>query len=118
MQDHQAKEQDRTARLAAERARYERECQERDQTAAASNAELDRLIDGLERNEEAAVQQYVSIVLGNSVYPDCFPVEHDFDFDLALRELSLRVTIPGPQSIPPVKNPSIRLRACSRNGRS
>ncbi|MGV9871013.1 hypothetical protein ACWDV6_51900, partial [Rhodococcus koreensis] len=42
-------------------------------------------------------------VLGNSVYPDCFPVEHDFAFDPADRELRLTVTVPDPAALPPEK---------------
>jgi restriction system protein len=42
-------------------------------------------------------------VLSNSVYPDTFPVSYDHQFDIGSRELTLKVTVPGPSSIPTVK---------------
>ena len=37
-----------------------------------------------------------------SVYPECFAVEHDFEFDAALSELSLIVSVPPPDAVPPL----------------
>jgi restriction system protein len=51
----------------------------------------------------AAVEEYVSIVLSNSVYPDHFPVRSDFAFDPDHAELRLRVVIPPPDQLPRVK---------------
>jgi restriction system protein len=99
MQAHQQADQQRQAQLAEARRLYEAECQARDQEVAESNRELDQLIADLELHVESAVQEYVSIVLSNSVYPDSFEVSHEFEFDSGLRELSLTVTIPGPSSV-------------------
>ena len=103
MQAHQQAEQQRLDQLASARQTYEAECAQREQEAAAANVELDQLIADLELHVDSAVQEYVSIVLSNSVYPDTFSVDHDFEFDSALRELTLKVTIPGPSSVPDVK---------------
>jgi restriction system protein len=103
MQAHQQAEQQRLEQLAAARDAYDAECAQREQEAAAANADLDQLIADLDLHVESAVQEYVSIVLSNSVYPESFSVDHDFEFDSALRELTLKVTIPGPNSIPDVK---------------
>lgn len=65
--------------------------------------ELQRLIDNLGFDVEEAIQEYVEIVLSNSVYPDVFPVNHDADFSVAERELTLTVTIPSPAVVPAVK---------------
>jgi restriction system protein len=103
MQAHQLAEQERVDKLAAARRVYDTECQERERAAGEANQKLDDLIVNLQHNDEAAVQEYVSIVLGNSVYPENFPITHDFAFNAELRELSLTVTVPGPSSISDVK---------------
>lgn len=51
----------------------------------------------------AAIEEYVGIVLSNSVYPESFPVTHSHQFDLSTRELTLRVAIPEPTAVPAVK---------------
>lgn len=43
------------------------------------------------------------MVLANSAYPECFPVEHDHHFDSALRELTLTVAVPAPSTMPTVR---------------
>jgi len=42
-------------------------------------------------------------VLGNSVYPESFPIDHDFEFDAGLKELSLTVVVPPPAHLPAEK---------------
>jgi restriction system protein len=103
MQSHQALEQQRIASLAAERTRYAAECEQRERDTAAGNAALDALIAGLAANREDAVQEYIGIVLSNSVYPECFPVEFDHQFDSMMRELTLTVTVPAPATLPTAK---------------
>lgn len=68
--------------------------------AADANAQLDALIQGLAQNREEAVQEYVGIVMSNSVYPESFPVEHDHSFDSLMRELSVTVGVPPPAAMP------------------
>jgi restriction system protein len=101
--EHAQVEQRRLAALAEARAVYDEERRQREAAASSSNAQLDQLIQGLELNVESAVQEYVSIVLGNSVYPEAFEVEHDFTFDAELKELTLHVTVPPPEAVPSVK---------------
>lgn len=96
-------ERDRRERLAAMEAQYQLECRGREEEAKARNDELDKLINGLAFDLEPAVQEYVGIVLSNSVYPDSFPVEHDYVFDLGTRELTLTATVPPPSVVPSVK---------------
>lgn len=103
MQAHAAAEAHREEQLAGARAFYEAECAQRDAEAAQSNVALDELIAGLEIGAAGAVNEYISIVLGNSVYPEALPVEHDFDFDAELKELTLQVSVPGPDDLPKVK---------------
>jgi restriction system protein len=102
-QAHEARETERLALLAEARRSYAAECAKREADAQATNLELDALIAGLAANEPAAVQEYVSIVLSRSIYPECFPVSHDFEFDALLRELALTVLIPAPSELPDVK---------------
>lgn len=96
-------EADRLEKLAEAEAAYKKECEQREADAAASNAALDSLINGLAFDVESAIQDYVGIVLSNSVYPDAFPVEHDFEFSITSRELTLTVTVPEPSTVPAVK---------------
>ena len=50
-----------------------------------------------------AVQEYLRIVLSNSVYPSHFPVKHEFQFDPATAELQLQVLVPAPDTLPDIK---------------
>ncbi|MCU1400349.1 MAG: hypothetical protein JWN62_3458 [Acidimicrobiales bacterium] len=101
--EYQQSEAARIERLAAARAEYDRECAERESAVQQSNAQLDTLIANLAYDVEDAVQEYIAIVLGNSVYPAAFPVEHDFEFSSSLKELTLTVLVPGPHDVPAVK---------------
>lgn len=100
---YQAVENDRLQRLAAAQATYKAECTQRETEVAESNQQLDQLIANLGYDVEDAIQEYVSIVLGNSIYPGSFPVEHEFDFDSANRELTLKVSVPAPSDVPSTK---------------
>lgn len=102
-QQYLAQEEARKTELAQELARYESECALREEEAKQENAELDEFISALGYGVTEAVQEYVEIVLANSIYPDSFPVEHVAEFDPASAELSMRVTIPGPDAVPTVK---------------
>ncbi|MFF4555293.1 hypothetical protein [Streptomyces sp. NPDC001422] len=93
----------RVAELSAAEEKYKQECEKREADASAHNAEVAKLINDLAFDVESAIQEYVGIVLSNSVYPEVFPVEHDHVFNLASRELSLKVTVPEPSSVPAVK---------------
>jgi restriction system protein len=100
---HAREEQIRLEQLGRERARYAEECRAREEDAAAKNRSLAELITNLGYGTVDAVQEYVSIVLSNSVYPDHFPVTHEFKFDPETAELDLRVEMPEPNQLPTVK---------------
>lgn len=101
---HEEAERERTEKIDRAYSEYQRECEQREAEAAETNAAIDTLIDGLGKGEAAAIDEYVGIVLANSVYPESFPVAHDFTFDSELRELTLSVDVPEPASIPVVKH--------------
>lgn len=86
------------------RERYAEECAARESEAAEHNRKLVELIANLGYGTVAAVQEYVSIVLSNSAYPDHFQVAHEFEFDPSTAELRLRVLVPGPSGIPEIKS--------------
>jgi restriction system protein len=98
-----AAEQARLGELEREKARYERECAAREEAIREQNAELDQLISGLGYGTVEAVQEYVGIVLANSVYPDKIAVRHSAQFEPSTAELSMKVLIPGPDRIPTIK---------------
>ena len=97
---HAEEEAKRNSALEAERARYAAECAAREAEAAEHNAAIDTLIADLGYGAVNAVEEYVSIVLSNSVYPAFFPVDHDFHFDAETAELRLRVLISSPDKLP------------------
>ena len=96
-------ERDREQKLAAAEARYAEECAVRESEVAEQNEALDQLIAGLGYGTVDAVQEYVSIVLANSVYPEWLQVSHSAEFEPSEAELSMRVVIPGPDIVPAVK---------------
>ncbi|TWE16887.1 restriction system protein [Kitasatospora atroaurantiaca] len=93
----------RAAGLTAAENKYKQECEKREAEASAHNAKVAKLINDLAFDVESAIQEYVGIVLSNSVYPEVFPVEHDYAFNLASRELVLTVSVPEPSAVPSVK---------------
>lgn len=103
LEAHTQAEARRVATLEAERGRYARECAAREAQAAERNKQLDEFIVNLGYGTPEAVQEYVSIVLSNSVYPEHFSVTHEFEFEPSSAELRLRVLVPGPEKIPEVK---------------
>lgn len=100
---HAAMEAQRLSLLENERARYEQECFTREVKGQEQNKELDTLIANLGYGDADAVQEYVAIVMSNSVYPPEFEVEHEFEFNPSTAELQLRVLVPGPDQLPTVK---------------
>ena len=103
LEAHTQAEARRVAALKAERARYARECAAREAEATERNKQLDELIVNLGYGTLEAVQEYVAIVLSNSVYPEHFAVTHEFEFEPSSAELRLRILVPGPEKIPEVK---------------
>lgn len=102
--EFQAAEQERLRRLHKEQAKYAAECKVREEEVDAQNAALDELINGLAYGVVDAVQEYVGIVAANSVYPEQLPVSHSVTFDPDAAELSMRVLIPGPETIPSIRS--------------
>jgi len=101
---HARDEARRLDALKSERERYAKECAVRESEAADHNRRLDELITNLGYGTADAIQEYVSIVLSNSVYPDHFQATHEFEFDPSTAELRLRVLVPGPVGIPTIKS--------------
>jgi len=101
---HAENEAGRVDALRSERERYAKECAARETEAAERNRRLDELITNLGYGTPDAIQEYVSIVLSNSVYADHFQVTHEFEFDPSMAELRLRVLVPGPAEIPVTKS--------------
>lgn len=102
-EEHAASETARIAALDAARASYAEQCRLREQEASEHNAAVDELIAGLAYGTEDAVQEYVGIVLANSVYPPNFEVRHEATFDSSTSELRLTVIVPSPDDVPTVK---------------
>ena len=68
-------EAERLSLLEAKRARFAAECSAREVEASENNKVLDELIANLGYGVPDAVQEYVAIVLSNSVYPSHFPIK-------------------------------------------
>jgi restriction system protein len=100
---HERAEAERLASLKAARTRYSEQCAIREAEASKRNKELDELKVNLGYGTAQAVQEYVSVVLANSVYPEHFSVTHEFQFESSSAELTLRVLVPGPDKVPAIK---------------
>ena len=102
--EHATLEQIRIDRLEAEQKLYDAETSRLKAEVAEHNEAIDELIAGLGYGVTEAVQEYVGIVLANSVYPECFDVEHEAVFDPETAELRLQVIVPAPEAIRSVKS--------------
>lgn len=96
-------EASRVAELADARRRLEQANTERRRQVEESNARLDRLIAGLRERRSDAMDEYVGIVLANSVYPESFEVSYEHSFDASDRELRVTVLAPHPDTFPTTK---------------
>lgn len=103
LEAHAVAERKRASELAAASADYEAECAERERDVARANEQLDAFKESLAAGHPDAVNEYVGIVLGNSAYPEAFQVDHEFEFDAELRELTVAVIVPAPTDMPRVK---------------
>jgi restriction system protein len=99
----EAAERERIVRVEALRSAYDADHQKREEVVKEQNVRLDKLISELAFDVPSAILEYVGIVLSNSVYPEEFQVEHDYEFALASRELTLKILAPPPSVIPTVK---------------
>lgn len=100
---YKKREEQRLAALQAAQDRYASECAERDQEAANQNCAVDALIANLGYGIPEAIEEYIGIVLSNAIYPDHFPIEHEFSYVPGSAELTLRVSIPAPDQMSTVK---------------
>lgn len=100
---HADAENTRQEKLASAQAEYERECADRARLVEEANVQVEAFGKALAAGESDAVDQYVGLVLSNSVYPEVFDVDHDYSFDAELGELTVSATVPGPSGIPSVK---------------
>jgi restriction system protein len=101
---HAAEEQSRLRALSSARSRYQVECEKREKEAEEHNASVDQFMTNLSYGAVEAVEEYVGIVLANSIYPQEFPVDHEATFAPESAELALRVLIPGPDLVPTIKS--------------
>ena len=99
---HKQAEAHREAKLAADRAAYDAECAQREAEVAEQNRELDSLIEGWTAGRSDAVEEYVSIVLGDSVYPEGVEPGYDYRYDSAGKELTITVEVSSPEQVPTV----------------
>jgi restriction system protein len=103
LEDYAAAEQKRAEQLAAALASYKADCAERERSVAEANEKLDAFKNKLAAGDPEAINEYIGIVLGNSVYPEAFEVDYEFEFDAELGELTVAVIIPPPTAVPNVK---------------
>lgn len=116
-----AAEQQRKQQLAEAEEQYRRECAERERDAAQSNEQLQRFQNALAAGDPEAINEYVGVVLGNSVYPETFDITHEYEFDSDLGELTVAAVVPPPTSVLNVKaykyvaaSDEIRETACTQ----
>lgn len=100
---HAAAEKARREELAAEMAHYERLCADQKRHVEESNALLEQFREALEAGDHTAVEDYVGLVLNNSVYPEAFDVDHDYGFKPDDGTLTVELTVPAPDTVPAIK---------------
>lgn len=100
---HAAAEKKRLDELATAKAHYERLCADEKQHVEDGNALLDQFRTALEAGDRDAIDDYIGLVLNNSVYPAAFEVDHDYRFEPEDGELTVEVAVPAPNTIPAIK---------------
>ncbi|MCA0143350.1 hypothetical protein [Blastococcus sp. LR1] len=103
LSEHKNAEDARQSKLAFDRSRYDSECAQRQREADEANASLDELIRDLERGTPDAVEEYLGIVFGNSVYPAEWPWPPSYSYDPDTKELSIQLKFPAPGDLPTVR---------------
>lgn len=101
--EHKKAEETRKANLAADRIRYDEVSARRQREADEFNASLDELIGDLERGTPQAVEEYLSIVFGNSVYPTEWPWPPAYSYAADTKELTIQLEFPAPGDIPSLR---------------
>lgn len=102
--EYEQRETKRLHDLRLAQAEHEQLCLDQRKAVLEANVRLERLIVALQERQAWAVEEYIAIVLANSVYPESFPVEHEFEFEAADQELRLKVTVPNPADLPGEKS--------------
>ncbi|MFD5867838.1 hypothetical protein ACFWGD_04370 [Corynebacterium sp. NPDC060344] len=102
--EYAARERKRLTDLEEMQRDYQNRCQERQQMVDDHNGQVDDLIRRISEGQPEAVDEYIGIVLANSIYPECYPVGYEFAYDPDLRELSISVNVPRPDELAAVKN--------------
>jgi restriction system protein len=100
---YEERERARQGALKEEQDRYAADCARREGETNVRNREVDELIANLAYGTPEAVEEYIGIVLSNAVYPDHFPISHDYSFDPSSAELRLAVAVISPEQFPAVK---------------
>lgn len=90
-------EKARIVKLAKEKERFLQELKQ-------YNKDLDQFISNLAYGAVDAIQEYVTMVVENSNYPDHFNVTHEFSFETTSAELSMKVAVPPPSCFPSIKS--------------
>ncbi len=97
------REKERLKKLEESKKRFQKEVIEHNKEVMVHNERLDNLINGLGYGTVEAIEEYISIVVSNSVYPEHFQVSHSFTFDPAIAELNMIVSIPPPSEVENIK---------------
>ncbi|ORV43026.1 hypothetical protein AWC01_07590 [Mycobacterium doricum] len=103
LEDHTAAKQERAELLAKAMEEYRSDCARRERDVAEANERLENLKMSLAAGDAEAINEYVGIVLGNSVYPEAFEVDYEFEFDANLGELTITTIVPPPSTMPNIK---------------
>ena len=101
--DHRAREQQRLRRLNQAKARYDRECAERQAAVDEHNREVDQFAAAVSAGSPEAVVEYFDMVLANSIYPEGFPQRHRVAYVPESAQLVVEYELPTLEAIPQVR---------------
>ncbi len=101
--DHQRREAGRQRQVIEKRQSYRRRVEKAEQSAAAYNAHLGEMADGLEAHDRYAVSEYMQMVLDRSPYPVGFPAERSAGYVPESSLLAIEWYLPTVDIVPKQK---------------
>lgn len=102
-QKYEQAEARRLKELASAEEAYKKNCRAQSRKVAAHNKKVEQFRSDIAFDLPDALNEYMHMVVGNSVYPPSFQVDFEGSLNLETRELSIKAIVPSPSDVPTVK---------------
>jgi len=103
VRDHQAREAERTRRLALAEVEHKTKVDETKWQAEQSNAQIDDLERRYTNADPDAVSSFFADVVGSAYLPDSFPKDHRVAFSPASKQLVVELELPSLAAMPEIR---------------